>query len=330
MSGAVSAEGLSCRGTAALPLPVLSCPTPQLRSQREQPSPLHRYSSLHVHSASLLEEHSLKYRNRPGRWKRGSGFGALGRTRRGAAQSGGLRAAGNGAEGSGCRLHSWRPDKAPHHLSPRGVTAGPSGTFALPAEGAAAESRRAGEGAGRALPAHRAAPAAATRHEGTCRRRQEGGCRGAAPGARRPGPARPSPAGQCAPQGRAAADPAPSASASSAAGRSAWPARAARPMGSMRGGAAPLECARGGGRRPLGAAPGGPGCVSPGAAGKPRPGGAFRAHPTPRRDPRLCRAASAALSALPGSARRCPPGLPSESRAESPGWFGRAAPARSG
>lgn len=70
----MSTGGLSWRGKATLPLPVFSLPTPQLRSQREQPLPLQRYPSLHVHSASLFEEHSFKYLNLPGRWKRVLGY----------------------------------------------------------------------------------------------------------------------------------------------------------------------------------------------------------------------------------------------------------------
>lgn len=66
----VSTRGLNGCGKATLPLLVFSWPTPQLRSQREQLSPLQRYPSLHVHSASLVEEHSFKYLNLPRKWKR--------------------------------------------------------------------------------------------------------------------------------------------------------------------------------------------------------------------------------------------------------------------
>lgn len=80
-------------------------------------------------------------------------------------------------------------------------------------------------------------------------------------------------------------------------------------VGARRRGA--LDCARGGGQRPLEPPPAAR-LRHPGAAGKPRPGGAFRAAARPP----SCRAAPArtAASALPGRARRSPPGLPVERR----------------
>lgn len=169
--------------------------------------------------------------------------------------------------------------------TPSGPPAPPD-TFALAAHGAAAESRGAGEGVGRAP------PAAGAHHEGTCRAETDKSCRGAAgPGSPRPGRTRPSPspAGHSAPPGAALA----SARASSAAGRSGR--AAAAPMGSVHGGTDGSKCARGGGRRPLGAAPVEPRLRQPGGGGETP---ARRGFPACRRDPRT----------LPGSVRRPPVG----------------------
>lgn len=177
------------------------------------------------------------------------------------------------------------------------------GTFALAAQVAASGSHRVGEGVGRALLAVRSPPAARAGQEGTCRPRET-----VAVEERRrrpqPGPARRSPAGQMVAHGTAAASPGLSASANSSSG-------VAAPMESMRGGAALPSARVAAGSGPY-SRPQRHGCVSPGAAGKPRPGGAFRAAARPP----SCRAAPAgtATSALPGRARRSPLGLPAERR----------------
>uniref|UniRef100_A0A8C3EIX4 protein deglycase n=4 Tax=Neognathae TaxID=8825 RepID=A0A8C3EIX4_CORMO len=100
---------------------------------------------------------------------------------------------------------------------------------------------------------------------------------GAAPGASpppRPGPYPPGSQRCTAPRPRAPGSaPAPAAPRAAAPGPEPW-------VGARRRGR--RDCARGARRRPLAAAPGGSGCVIPGAAGKPRPGGAFRTLPEAR------------------------------------------------
>lgn len=186
-----------------------------------------------------------------------------------------------------------------------------AGTFALPTHPAAADSRRAGEGAGRAGLARRARSPSAVGAlcERTCGARHSGHTgRDTAVTAGRDGPYPPGSERRTAARPRVPGSaPAPAAPRAAAPGPEPW-------VGAGRS----RDCARDTRHRPLATAPGGPGCVIPGAAGNPRPAGTFRTLPEAR--PLSC-AGQRPQSSLSDAGQRSPfspLGLPGECGVESP------------